>query len=100
MEKLTSLTEKKDLHLSVPNTALRILVSSLPQPRTVGVTGDDVKDAYAAVSRVLIPRLVGRVILPSHKQMDIRRGLLEMNPEKGFSSDAVDVMIEIVKCYG
>jgi cullin-associated NEDD8-dissociated protein 1 len=52
------------------------------------------------VSRVLIPRLVGRVILPSHKQAELPRGLLELNPEKGFSSDAVDVMIEIVKCYG
>lgn len=86
--------------MSVPNTALRILISSLPQPQTAGVTGDAVKDAYAAVSRVLIPRLVGRVILPSHKQAELPQGLLELSPEKGFSSDAVDVMIEIVKCYG
>ena len=100
IEKLTNLTDKKDIDVSVPNTALRVLISSLPQPQTIGITGDAVKDAYSAVSRVLIPRLVGRVILPSHKQLDLPRGLLEQHPEKGYSSDAVDVMIEIVKCYG
>lgn len=94
------MTDKKDIDVSVPNTALRILIASLPQPQTTGVSGDAVKDAYAAVSRVLIPRLVGRVVLPTHKQAELPRGLLELNPEKGFSSDAVDVMIEIVKCYG
>lgn len=59
------------------------------------------KDAYVAVSKVLIPRLIGRVVVPSAKSPpQLPTGLLERQKDKGFSSDAVDVMIEIVKCYG
>lgn len=59
------------------------------------------KDAYNAVSKVLVPRLVGHVVLPSSKPApQLPTGLLELQKDKGYSGDAVDVMIEIVKCYG
>ncbi|EXJ55886.1 hypothetical protein A1O7_08817 [Cladophialophora yegresii CBS 114405] len=100
IDKLTDLTNK-DIDISIPNTALRSLIASLPQPRPNEGPSTEVKDAYTAVSKVLIPRLVGHVIIPSSKPPPpLPRGLLEAQKDKGYSSDAVDVMIEIVKCYG
>ncbi|EXJ78780.1 hypothetical protein A1O1_09182 [Capronia coronata CBS 617.96] len=100
IDKLTDLT-KSDIDISIPTTALRTLIASLPQPQPSGGTSPEVKDAYAAVSKVLIPRLVGHVVLPSNKPTpQLPTGLLERQKDKGYSSDAVDVMIEIVKCYG
>lgn len=59
------------------------------------------KEAYGAVSKVLIPRLIGHVVLPSSKPAPkLPVGLLQQQKDKGYSSDAVDVMIEIVRCYG
>ncbi len=100
IDKITDLTST-DIDVSIPNTALRSLIASLPQPTSVGITGNEVRDAYTAVSKVLIPRLVGHVVLPSPKSApQLPAGLLEQQKDKGYSSDAVDVMIEIVKCYG
>lgn len=100
IDKLTDLT-KSDIDVSIPNTALRTLIASLPQPAPTGTPAQEVKEAYGAVSKVLIPRLVGHVVLPSSKPApQLPTGLLEKQKEKGYSSDAVDVMIEIVKCYG
>ena len=100
IDKLTDLTNK-DIDVSIPNTALRSLIASLPQPKPNEGPGSEVKDAYGAVSKVLIPRLVGHVVLPSNKPApQLPTGLLASQGHKGYSSDAVDVMIEIVKCYG
>lgn len=100
IDKLTDLTNK-DIDISIPNTALRSLIAALPQPKPNEGPGSEVKDAYNAVSKVLIPRLVGHVVIPSGKPApSLPAGLLEPQKEKGYSSDAVDVMIEIVKCYG
>lgn len=101
IDKITNLTNSGNIDISIPNAALRTLIASLPQPQSAGITAQDVKDAYAAVSKVLIPRLVGSVVLPTGKPTpQLPPGLLDMHTDKGYSSDAVDVMIEIVKCYG
>ena len=100
IDKLTDLTGK-EIDISIPNTALRSLIASLPQPKPNEGPNQEVKDAYGAVSKVLIPRLVGHVVLPSSKAPpQLPTGLLEKQEDKGYSGDAVDVMIEIVKCYG
>ncbi|RVX75107.1 hypothetical protein B0A52_01384 [Exophiala mesophila] len=99
IDKLTDLTTS-DIDISIPNTALRTLIAYLPQPHP-GTESAAVNDAYIAVSKVLIPRLVGRVVLPQSKPApQLPTGLLQRQKDKGYSSDAVDVMIEIVKCYG
>ncbi|OAP62878.1 hypothetical protein AYL99_02105 [Fonsecaea erecta] len=102
IDKLTDLA-KNDIDISIPNSALRALIASLPQPKPNEAPAQDVREAYGAVSKVLIPRLVGHVVLPSpsgRPPPQLPTGLLERQKDKGFSSDAVDVMIEIVKCYG
>lgn len=100
IDKLTDLTNS-DIDISIPNTALRTLIAALSHPQPNGGPTQDVKDAYGAISKVLIPRLVGRIVLPSSKPApQLPTGLLEKQKDGSYSSDAVDVMIEIVKCYG
>ena len=68
---------------------------------TTGTSDRDIKDAFSAISRVLIPRLVGYVPLPSDKRApDLSPGLLQQQKDKSYSADAVDVAIEVVRCYG
>jgi cullin-associated NEDD8-dissociated protein 1 len=101
IEKITNLTNSNSIDVSVPNTALRTLISSLPQPQPTGPPSNEVKTAYGGISRVLIPRLVGRIVMPQDKPSpQLPRGLLEIDPVQGYSADAIDVLIEVVKCYG
>ena len=101
IEKIINLTNSHTIDVSVPNTALRTLISSLPQPQPLGPTSNEVKIAYGGISKVLIPRLVGRIVMPQEKPSpQLPRGLLEMDPVQGYSTDAIDVLVEVVKCYG
>jgi cullin-associated NEDD8-dissociated protein 1 len=101
IEKITNLTNSSTIDVSVPNTALRTLISSLPQPQPMGPASSDVKIAYGGISKVLIPRLVGHIVMPQEKPSpQLPRGLLEMDPVQGYNTDAIDVLVEVVKCYG
>ena len=65
-------------------------------------------DAYVAISRVLIPRLLGRIIVEHVKDQHLLpkppRGMLEFDPAKGGSgvvdADAIDVLNDTVRCFG
>jgi cullin-associated NEDD8-dissociated protein 1 len=101
IEKITNLSTSSTIDVSVPNTALRTLISSLPQPQHSGPRSSEVKTAYGGISRVLIPRLVGYIILFHDKSSpQLPTGLLEIDPVRGYSADAIDVLVELVKCYG
>lgn len=101
IEKITNLTNSSTIDVSVPNTALRTLISSLPHPQPMGSSANDVRIAYAGISKVLIPRLVGHIVMPQEKPSpQLPKGLLEMDPVQGYSTDAIDVLVEVVKCYG
>lgn len=101
IEKITNLTNAIAIDISVPNTALRTLISSLPHPQPMRVPSQEVKVAYGGISRVLIPRMVGRIVMPQEKpNPQLPRGLLESDSVQGYSSDAIDVLIEVVRCYG
>ncbi len=101
IEKITNLTNSNTIDVSVPNTALRTLISSLPQPQPMRPRSNEVKIAYGGISKVLIPRLVGRIVMSQEKPSpQLPRGLLEMDPVQGYSTDAIDVLVEVVKCYG
>ena len=100
IDKITDLTSS-DIDVTIPNSALRSLTASLPHPKAGNFSQPDVKEAYHAVSKVLIPRLVGRMVLPgSRSSSKVPFGLLQPQKGKGYNADAVDVMIEIVKDYG
>ena len=60
------------------------------------------QDGYLALSRVLIPRLVGYTVIPhgAKNQPTLPKPMLELNAEKGVDSDAIDVLIELIRCFG
>ncbi|KAL4803836.1 armadillo-type protein [Aspergillus unguis] len=97
LERLSNLTTSQSIDTSVPNTALRVIVTALPRPQPNQPPSPDATTAYSAVSEVLIPRLIG----PSSKRRgSVTKGMLEKDPAKGFSSDAIDVVIQVASCFG
>lgn len=104
LEKLSTLKPENSVDDSIPAMALRTVVSTLPRPVSGFTPTKDVLEAYASISRVLVPRLVGRTVVqkvvkgvklpaPPPGMMDLESGK-EINPE------AVDVLIEVVRCFG
>ena len=83
--------------------ALRTVVITLPRP-VVGISPTkDITEAYSAVSRVLIPRLIGHLVLPPPAHMKLPPpppGMLQLNSDKEVDAEAVDVLIEVVRCFG
>lgn len=84
--------------------ALRTVVITLPRPINGVSPSKEVVEAYSAISRVLIPRLVGRLVI--HKpaqQVNLPQpppGMLDINSNKELDPEAVDVLIEVVRCFG
>jgi hypothetical protein len=100
LEQLASLTASETIDTSVPNTALRVIVDTLPRPQAGQPAPQNVITAYSAVSKVLIPRLTGPTPSPSGRRGSLVRGMMEKDPSRGFSSDAIDVLIKVVTCFG
>ncbi|KAI9844645.1 MAG: hypothetical protein M1838_002100 [Thelocarpon superellum] len=102
VDKLSNLTTEHSVDRSVPATALRTVVTTFPRPVPGLPPSKAVEDAYVAISRVLIPRLVGHVVLsPSKKALpEPPRGILQIRADHPVDGDAVDVLIEVVRCFG
>jgi cullin-associated NEDD8-dissociated protein 1 len=104
IEKLSTLNLEHSVDNSIPAMALRTVVTTLPRPVSGVAPAKDVSEAYSAVSRVLIPRLVGRIVVPkpakAPKLPDPPPGMLELNTGKEIDPEAVDVLIEVVRCFG
>ncbi|CAI7667380.1 unnamed protein product [Penicillium pancosmium] len=100
LEKLANLTSSQTIDTSVPNTALRVIVDTLPRPQAGQPAPQPVQSAYNAVSKVLIPRLTGPTPSTSGRRGSVVKGMLEKDSSKGFSSDAIDVLIKVVTCFG
>lgn len=93
MEKLCSLKLKNSVDNSIPSMAIRAVVEALPRPVPGVAATKEVNEAYGNLSRVLIPRFLGRA---SSGGKSIP-GLLD--PEDP-NSDSVDVLIEVIRCFG
>ena len=89
---------------SVTAIALRTIVVSLPRPSAGLPRTAAIKDSYSAISRVLVPRLVGYVVVPLPPEDKERpkppRGFLQEDLEKGIDSNAIEILTEVAKCYG
>ena len=94
------MTASQTIDTSVPNTALRTIVTALPRPQSNQLPSPEASVAYSAVSKVLIPRLTGPTQSRTSRRGSVVRGMLEKDPSKGFSSDAIDVLIQVVTCFG
>lgn len=102
VEKLSNLKTTNSVDRSIPSTALRTFIISFP-PAISGVPPSKATmDAYSAISKVLIPRLVGYVVIPhglkNHPLPPV--GMLQVDSETGVDSDAIDVLIELIRCFG
>lgn len=86
---------------SIPALAIRTVVEALPRPQPGMAPSKEVSEAYSCISRALLPRLLGRVP-PSQKGSAVLR---LPQPGQGMardeaSADVVDVIIEVIKCFG
>ncbi|OCL10696.1 TIP120-domain-containing protein [Glonium stellatum] len=102
IEKLSNLQTDNTVDNSIPALALREVVISLPKPVPGIPRGKAVQDAYIAVSKVLIPRLVGYNVI-QHSRKDLTsppKGMLEVDLETGTDSNAIDVLTEVARCFG
>ncbi|KAH8725818.1 armadillo-type protein [Phaeosphaeriaceae sp. PMI808] len=102
IEKLSNLQTEKTVDQSIPSLALREVVVSLPHPVTGLARGKPVVDAYGAISKVLIPRLVGyHAVQPAQTGLPrVPKGMLQVDLEKGTDSNAIDVSTEVARCFG
>lgn len=103
IEKLTTLKLQNSVDNSVPSLALRNVIEALPRPQPGVAPSKDVTEAYTSISRVLMPRLLGRTPQSAKNSGSVRlpppeQGLIE--GDGLFNPDAVDVIIEVVKCFG
>ncbi|KAK6606846.1 TATA-binding protein interacting [Botrytis cinerea] len=72
IERLSTLTTENSVDNSIPAMALRTVVITLPRPISGVTPSKDVLEAYSAISRVLIPRLVGLIgILETEKASSV-----------------------------
>jgi len=94
MEKLSTLKLKNSVDNSVPAMAMRSMVEALPRPIPGIAPTKDIAEAYASVSRILIPRFLGRYTVLGKPVP----GLLESDND--LTADSVDVLIECVRCFG
>ena len=95
-----SLAGGTDVSNNAPGTALRTLIANLPLPTGAGAT-PEAQNSYKAISKILIPRLVGTHVLPkTDAPRKPPKGLLEPDAQGGYSTDAVDTLIEVARCYG
>ncbi|KAG9191032.1 hypothetical protein G6011_09120 [Alternaria panax] len=102
IDKLSTLPTGGTVDQSIPAMALREIVISLPRPTTGAARSKSVLDAYSAISRVLIPRLIGYNVIPPAQQglTQPPKGMLQDDLEKGSDSNALDVLIEVGRCFG
>ncbi|CZT41128.1 related to TBP (TATA-binding protein)-interacting protein TIP120 [Rhynchosporium secalis] len=105
IEKLSNLSTENSVDNSIPAMALRTVVTTLPRPMSGIVPTKEVTESYQAVSRVLIPRLIGRVVVKSSSSKPIKlpaapAGMLDLESNKDIDPESVDLLIEVVRCYG
>jgi cullin-associated NEDD8-dissociated protein 1 len=100
--KFTSIPPTPSIDISIFALALRTLVVSLPRPAPGQPRSKAITESYDAISKVLIPRLIGYVVIPRREKdlPDPPRGLLVEDLEVGRDSNAIDVLTEVARCFG
>lgn len=102
VEKLTNLSTTHSVDNSIRAAALRTFIAAFPPPVSGVAPPKATQDAYDAISKVLIPRLVGYVVTSqapkSHPAPPL--GMLEVSPKTAADSDAIDVLIEVIRSFG
>lgn len=101
IEKVSNIKVDNSVDTSIPALAVRAIVVALPHPVAGMPKSSKVQEAYNAVSKALIPRLVGRVVIPLPKQGPPPPvGMLQQELDSGNDSNALDLLAEVARCYG
>jgi cullin-associated NEDD8-dissociated protein 1 len=105
IDKVTNVDISKSQDHSIPSTASRYLVIALPRPVAGLPPSKPVEDAYFAISRVMIPRLLGYIVIqPETKGPKALPapppGMLRIDVKNGVDVDAIDLLNEVVRCFG
>lgn len=102
VHRVSNIKTTNSVDTSIPATALRTFITAFPRPLLGLTSTPKTQDAYSAISRVLIPRLLGYIVIP-HGIENLPSpppGMLDIGSEKGANSDAVDVLIEVIRWFG
>ena len=94
LEKLSHFKLKNSVDNSIPALALRAVIISLPHPVPGLVVTPPVNEAYTAISRVLIPQLIGPGTFGNNAAPT---GLIN---DAETSVEAIGTLIEVVRCFG
>ena len=103
IEKVSNIKTDNTIDTSIPALAVRAIVVALPHPIPGVPKSQKVLDAYSAISKALIPRLVGRVVvpIPGGKPLPAPpKGMLQEDLETGNDSNSLDLLTEVAKCFG
>ncbi|KAF1982429.1 TIP120-domain-containing protein [Aulographum hederae CBS 113979] len=102
IDKISSVEAQNIVDNSVPALALRAIVVSFPRPRPGIPRSKAVNDAYNAISKALIPRLVGHNIISTGRKdlPAVPRGMLAADLESGSDSNAMDALTAVASCFG
>ncbi|KAI1438269.1 armadillo-type protein [Xylaria sp. CBS 124048] len=92
LEQLTKLELKNSVDNSLPSLALRNAISSLQRPVPGVSPTREVMETYTVISQTLLPRTLGLTVGGQRFE-----GLLD---KTDISPEAVDVLIEVVRCFG
>jgi cullin-associated NEDD8-dissociated protein 1 len=102
IDKISTLQIGDAVDNSVPSLALRAIVISLPHPTPGLPRTKQVAESYAAISKALIPRLVGHTVIPPTQKGLPKppQGMLSVDIENNTDSNAIDVLTEVARFYG
>ncbi|KAK4888684.1 hypothetical protein LTR27_012470 [Elasticomyces elasticus] len=106
IEKVSSVKTTNSIDTTMAATAVRAIVVNLPHPVPGAPRGSKVQEAYSAVSKALIPRLTGKVVIPLPKKPPGEanpqppKGMLDVDMETGNDSNTLDLLTEVAKCFG
>lgn len=84
---------------SIPATALRTIITSFPRPVNNVIQTKSTRDGYAAISKILIPRLVAYSGV-SQTGKNQPSPSIDTSSVKTVDSDTIDVLVEVIRHFG
>jgi cullin-associated NEDD8-dissociated protein 1 len=103
IEKISTIKTENTIDNSIPAIAVRAIVVALPHPVPGVPHSQKVLESYSAISRALIPRLVGRIVTPVAGAKPVpatSKGMLQHELDTGSDSSSLDLLSEVARCFG
>ncbi|KAH9844592.1 cullin-associated NEDD8-dissociated protein 1, C-terminal part-like, partial [Teratosphaeria destructans] len=101
IEKVSTVALGNSVDTTVAALAVRAIVVSLAAPSAGNASSQKIRESYNAISKALIPRLIGRVVIPVGKGLPPPpKGMLQEDLETGNDSNSLDLLVEVARCFG